>query len=130
MFYTNQNGNILCSDDRLILEKFYKNIQELPNITTKEYQTNKDKFKLEDNQIINIENTAEYILLEKEKTKNLEIEQIKKELEELDIKSIRAMREPSLINQESEQTWLEYYQNQITNLRNRLNQLSSFNGSL
>lgn len=130
MFYTNQNGNILCSDDRLILEKFYKNIQELPNITTNEYQTNKDKFKLEDNQIINIENTAEYILLEKEKTKNLEIEQIKKELEELDIKSIRAMREPSLINQESEQTWLEYYQNQITNLRNRLNQLSSFNGSL
>lgn len=130
MFYTNRNGNILCSDDRLILEKFYKNIQELPNITTNEYQTNKDKFKLEDNQIINIENTAEYILLEKEKTKNLEIEQIKKELEELDIKSIRAMREPSLINQESEQTWLEYYQNQITNLRNRLNQLSSFNGSL
>ena len=130
MFYTNQNGNILCSDDRLILEKFYKNIQELPNVTTNEYQTNKDKFKLEDNQIINIENTAEYILLEKEKTKNLEIEQIKKELEELDIKSIRAMREPSLINQESEQTWLEYYQNQITNLRNRLNQLSSFNGSL
>lgn len=130
MFYTNQNGNILCSDDRLILETFYKNIQELPNVTTNEYQTNKDKFKLEDNQIINIENTAEYILLEKEKTKNLEIEQIKKELEELDIKSIRAMREPSLINQESEQTWLEYYQNQITNLRNRLNQLSSFNGSL
>ena len=130
MFYTNRNGNILYSDDRLILEKFYKNIQELPNITTNEYQTNKDKFKLEDNQIINIENTAEYILLEKEKTKNLEIEQIKKELEELDIKSIRAMREPSLINQESEQTWLEYYQNQITNLRNRLNQLSSFNGSL
>ncbi len=49
-------------------------------------------------------------------------EEIKTQLEELDKKRIRALAEPSLKNEDT--TWLEYYNNQITALRNELTNIS------
>ncbi len=44
--------------------------------------------------------------------------EIQTQLDELDNKRIRALAEPSL--KDDETTWLEYYNNQIINLRNEL----------
>lgn len=65
---------------------------------------------------------------EEAKVKQLNIQNaIKKEeiltqLNELDKKRIRALAEPSLKDEET--TWLEYYNSQITTLRNELTALS------
>ncbi len=48
-------------------------------------------------------------------------QEIKEELEELDKKRIRALAEPALKDEDT--TWLEYYNTQISNLRQELNQL-------
>lgn len=49
--------------------------------------------------------------------------EIREELEKLDIKRIRAIAEPALADDET--TWLEYYNNQIQQLREELAQLTS-----
>lgn len=49
-------------------------------------------------------------------------EEILTQLNELDKKRIRALAEPSLKDEET--TWLEYYNSQITTLRNELTALS------
>ena len=48
--------------------------------------------------------------------------EIQTQLDELDKKRIRALAEPSLKDEET--TWLEYYNSQITTLRNELTALS------
>ncbi len=48
--------------------------------------------------------------------------EIQAQLDELDKKRIRALAEPSLKDEET--TWLEYYNSQITTLRNELTALS------
>lgn len=52
--------------------------------------------------------------------KNKKIFEIKQELSELDTKRIRAIAEPSLKNEETGETWLEYYNSEILDLRNEL----------
>lgn len=65
---------------------------------------------------------------EEAKVKQLNIQneirkqEILTQLEELDKKRIRALAEPSLKDEET--TWLEYYNTQITTLRNELTALS------
>ena len=49
-------------------------------------------------------------------------EEIKIELEELDKKRIRAISEPSLMDNEN--TWLEYYNKQAKSLRDELAEIS------
>ena len=53
---------------------------------------------------------------------NLEIEEIHKELDAWDLKSIRALREGG--NREDGTTYLEYYQSQINELREQLSELT------
>ena len=48
--------------------------------------------------------------------------EILSELEELDKKRIRAIAEPSM--KDEEQTWLEYYNLQISGLRNELAEIT------
>ena len=58
----------------------------------------------------------------KEKNKNLRIEEIKLKLSELDLKTIRALREGGF--SESGKPYLEIYQNEIDELRNELQKLT------
>lgn len=51
------------------------------------------------------------------------INEIHTELDELDLKRVRAMCEPELKDTEAGETWLEYYNNQIKELRTELNNL-------
>lgn len=50
--------------------------------------------------------------------------QLEVQLEELDKKSIRAMREPSVKDESTGQTWLEFYNAQILDLRAQLTALA------
>jgi len=52
----------------------------------------------------------------------LKIQEIKSELTKLDNKRIRAIAEPSLKDENT--TWLEYYNQQISDLRNKLVELT------
>lgn len=53
----------------------------------------------------------------------IRLNEIQVELDELDRKRIRAIAEPSLKDENT--TWLEYYNSQISELRNEYTQLSS-----
>lgn len=64
------------------------------------------------------EKQANQLTIQNEIRKN----EILTELEELDIKRIRALAEPSLKDEET--TWLEYYNSQITALRSELTQIT------
>lgn len=52
-----------------------------------------------------------------------QIEQINEELNNLDTKRIRAVCEPSIKNEETGETWLEYYNSQIVILRGQIQEL-------
>lgn len=51
------------------------------------------------------------------------IEQINEELNNLDTKRIRAVCEPSIKDEETGETWLEYYNSQIVILRGQIQEL-------
>ena len=88
-------------------------------------ETITDLFALEDNEIIQDGTTIENPNYEeeiKEKNKNLRIEEIKLKLSELDLKTIRALREGGF--SESGKPYLEIYQNEIDELRNELQKLT------
>lgn len=53
----------------------------------------------------------------------IRLNEIQAELDELDRKRIRAIAEPSLKDENT--TWLEYYNSQVSELRNEYTQLSS-----
>lgn len=52
-----------------------------------------------------------------------QIEQINEELNNLDTKRIRAVCEPSIKNEETGETWLDYYNSQIVKLRQQIQEL-------
>ena len=52
-----------------------------------------------------------------------EIETLKNEIYDIDLKRIRAVCEPSIRNEETGETWLEYYNAQILELRNQIQTL-------
>lgn len=81
-------------------------------------------FKETENQILEILviNTD----FEKEEEVNqisIELEELGNELRDLDLKRIRAICEPSVKDESSGQTWLEYYNAQILNLRSQIQTL-------
>ena len=69
--------------------------------------------------------TEEYRTKLQTTQKEERIYEIKIELDELDKKRIRAICEPALKDGEAGETWLEYYNKQISDLRKELSELSS-----
>ena len=53
-----------------------------------------------------------------------QIEEINEELNGLDIKRIRAICEPSIKDEETGETWLDYYNAEIQSLRNQIQDLT------
>ena len=77
-----------------------------------------DKYEVQNGQLVDISQTPEYIAEQEAKAKAIRKAEIKKEIDEIDTKRIRAIAEPSL--KDGEQTWLEYYNEQIQELREQL----------
>ena len=71
-----------------------------------------------DGVLTDITDTPEYLAEQEAKAKAIRKAEIKKEIDEIDTKRIRAIAEPSL--KDGEQTWLEYYNEQIQELREQL----------
>lgn len=67
--------------------------------------------------------SPEYLARKEIFDKEKRINEIHTELDELDLKRVRAMCEPELRDAEAGETWLEYYNNQIKELRTELNSL-------
>ncbi len=65
----------------------------------------------------------EYTLELAEKEKKETISNIKKEIEDLDKKRIRAICEPEIKDEATGETWLDFYNKQIIELRNQLIEL-------
>ncbi len=113
MFYRIKDGNLYDYAD-------YKYAQECfqTDITTKtEVDSDKDKFKIQDGALTDISNTEGYIAAKIEKENAAKKIELQSQIDELDKKRIRAIAEPALKDPQSGQTWLEYYTQQIQELR-------------
>ena len=82
-----------------------------------------DKYKQIDNQLVDISGTEEYRQYLHEKEIAERKSQIESELLELDSKRIRAICEPSIKDESTGETWLDYYNNQVAVLREELKNL-------
>ena len=66
------------------------------------------------------DNTEQWQTEQAEKKRQFDIQKIKSELAELDSKRIRAICENETKDAETGETWLDYYNNQIRELRSQL----------
>lgn len=86
-----------------------------------DYKTfNPDKYNVINDVLTDISDTQEYKdkVTQAEKEKN--IENLKSKIDDLDKKRIRAIAEPALKDAENGQTWLEFYTDQIKDLRQQI----------
>lgn len=77
-----------------------------------------EKYAVIDGVLTDISNTPEYIAEQAQKAKEQANAEIQKQIDELDIKRIRAMAEPS--QKTTNKSWLEFYTEQIQGLRAQL----------
>lgn len=87
-----------------------------------DYIANPSKYIFKDNEIVE---NPDYTQLKARSSALDEIEQIKLELNNIDIKRIRAVCENEVKNAETGQTWLDYYNEQVFQLRERLKVLEA-----
>lgn len=59
--------------------------------------------------------------------RDLKVENLKSRINGLDYKRIRALCEPSVKDETSGETWLDYYNKQIVSLRNEIKELEEIN---
>lgn len=91
--------------------------------TAKDIQENPDKYKKVKNKlkdISDIEEYKEFLRLKEVEKRKIKIEQ---ELNDLDTKRIRAMCEPSIKDETTGETWLDYYNSEAQKLREELKKL-------
>lgn len=83
-----------------------------------------DKFYINDDGKWTQRTNDEFNTLIEERNKEQEIKTIKKQIEDLDKKRIRAICEPSIKDEITGETWLDFYNTQIIELRNKLTTLT------
>lgn len=99
------------------------NFQIITNEIADDIKTTPEKYKKIKNTLEDISETEEYkkYLIEKEKA--IRKKQIENAIYSLDTKRIRAICEPEIKNTKTGETWLDYYNAQILELRNELKNL-------
>lgn len=122
MYYVIKDNSMYEFADRLdaILD-YPESVQEIQGITMYEYQMNIDKYRIENGKLVDISQTKEYLAKTVEIDKLTRKQEIQSELESLDLKCIRAMREGGV--DENGVAFLDKYQSQIIELRNEYNSL-------
>lgn len=108
-------GECRCLDDNTI------NV-EVEERMYNDYLTDNSKYIFKDNKIVE---NPDYIEVNARNSALEEIEQIKLKLNSLDAKRIRAVCEKEVKDSETGQTWLDYYNEQVFQLRERLNVLEA-----
>lgn len=121
-YYVENNGKIVLFDTDK--EKIQNTLMFMPELEGLEISETERPIVLSDDSSEFVwADTAEYLSEELAKAKQQRIDEIKAQLTELDQKRIRALCEPSTLTNESNQTWLEYYNNQVLQLREELQSL-------
>lgn len=100
-----------------------KGFQKITEEVAEDLRINPDKYKKIKNSLVDISNTEEYAELVHLKEVAIRKNEIERELLDLDTKRVRAMCEPSVRDEETGETWLDYYNAQITLLRDEYNNL-------
>ena len=116
-----ENGKINGCGEVKILNKEFCNVEVSDEIYDK-FQKDTDFYIWENGNII--ENPRYKELKEKEKIKN-QIDEINDKLTILDLKRIRAVCEDEIRDEKTGETWLDFYNSQIYDLRTKLNSLES-----
>lgn len=111
------NGCGLCP----ILNKEFQNI-EVSEEFYRKFQNDTDSLIYKDGKIV--ENPDFEILKQKEEIQN-EINAVNEKLAILDLKRIRAVCEDEIRNEKTGETWLDFYNSQIYDLRTQLNSLEA-----
>lgn len=115
-YYVKQNNQIILFDtDKQKLQGTLDFIPQLKNVSIE--QTDKEIIFLNNAFVFKDEVTSELAELEKQQQR----EQLLSQINELDMKRIRAVCEPSLKDENT--TWLEYYNSQVAEIRNKLSLL-------
>ena len=113
-YYTIQNDSILIAENESALTRFYNNVLSLPN----DYE--EGKYVVKDGELVLNPNWEE------EKAKEIKqntINKIKQELCDLDLKRIRAVCENEIKDESTKESWLEFYNKQISELREKLSSI-------
>ena len=111
-----------------ITDEYWLELLNLQNEGKRIIPYNNTVIAVDENEYIQENGKWKKLSTEEAKVKQLNIQnaikkkEIQAQLDELDKKRIRALAEPSLKDEET--TWLEYYNSQITTLRNELTALS------
>ncbi len=95
--------------------------KELSGVTMADFIADREKYAVENGCLVDISSTETYIASQQEKQKEARITEIKAELDVLDLKCIRAIREGG--NDTDGVPYLEKFQQQINTLRAELNSL-------
>ena len=94
--------------------------QKVTEDVANDIQMHPEKYKKIEVSLIDISETDEFKKYLKDKEIAIHKSEIERQLLEIDSKRIRAICEPSIKNEETGETWLEYYNNQVLILREEL----------
>ncbi len=87
-------------------------------------QLNPDKYKKIKNQLVDISETVEYKEFLHQQEIDIKKIEVEKKLIDLDAKRVRAMCEPTIKDESTGETWLDYYNSEAQKLREELKRLN------
>lgn len=122
MFYVIKNNNLYEYGDNVNRAWEYPaEAKELSGADVVTFEENRDKYAISDGLLVDISNTETYLNSVAQKAKENRIAEIKTELNALDLKCIRALREGG--NDEDGVPYIEKFQAEISELRAELSSL-------
>lgn len=122
MFYVIKNGQMYEYADKISSAMNYpEEAKELPGVTMVKYRENQDKYKIENGVLVDISQSEEYLAKVAAAEKEAALQEIQAQLDALDLKCIRAMREGG--TDSDGVLFLDKYQAQINELRAEYNSL-------
>lgn len=122
MFYVIKNNSLYEYGDNLSRAWEYPSeAKELAGVDVITFEENRDKYTVSNGSLVDISNTETYLNSVAQKAKENRIAEIKTELNALDLKCIRALREGG--NDEDGVPYIEKFQAEISELRAELSSL-------
>lgn len=122
MFYVIKNNSLYEYGDNLSRAWEYPSeAKELAGVDVITFEENRDKYTISNGSLVDISNTETYLNSVAQKAKENRIAEIKTELNALDLKCIRALREGG--NDDDGVPYLEKFQAEISELRAELSSL-------
>lgn len=100
-----------------------KGFQKASEKMAEDIKLNPEKYKKIKNSLVDISETDEYKNYIHEKETAIRKSEIEQELLELDNKRVRAICEPSIKDETTGETWLDYYNSEVARLREELKSL-------